>query len=470
MHFMKQSLYVLAKTILLVFMAIVILTSCKKSIEVDRPDHLITSESVFADDKTAISAINGIYSRMMQNRFFFGSGAMTLYPGMTADELYSTYPDPTWDAFKNNTLLSSDGIIRNNIWKPAYFYIYSANACIEGLNKTNTVSNAVKRQLEGEAKLIRAFCYFYLVHLFGDVPLITTTDYRINSAMGRTSATEVKAQIEHDLKEAKELLSEGYASSGKVRPNKWSAGALLARAYLYQKEWGKAETEASEVIGSGAYSLSSNLNTVFTANSAEAIWQLMPVINNGFGNNTHEGLYFVAACSACPPDFTLQPSLVNAFETGDFRKENWVASKNLYGQTFYSPLKYKVNSNYPAAPTEYYTVLRLAEQFLISAEAKAEQNKISESLSDLNIIRRRAGLADTSISDKPTLIKAIMHERQVELFAEWGHRWFDLKRRNLADEVLGIIKAPNWHTTDILYPIPFQEIKVNPSLTQNAGY
>jgi hypothetical protein len=91
-------------------------------------------------------------------------------------------------------------------------------------------------------------------------------------------------------------------------------------------------------------------------------------------------------------------------------------------------------------------------------------------VSDLNIIRKRSGLANTTANDQVSILNAILHERQVELFCEWGHRWYDLKRTNKADGLLGIAKAPNWQATDALFPIPFTELSLNTSLTQNPGY
>jgi hypothetical protein len=446
------------------------LTSCKKSISVEKPNHLITTDAVFSDDKTATSALMGLYSRMMQNRLYFASGAMTLYPGLSADEIYSTFPNPARDGFSDNTLLSADGIVRNDIWRFGYFHIYQANAIMEGLDGSASVSTALKQQLMGEALFVRAFCHFYLVNLFGPVPLVTTTNYQFNAALPRSEVSQVYEEIMTDLKQAQTLLSAAYPSQGRVRPNKWAATALLARVYLYQKDWAHAEEEAGAVISSGAYTLLSDLNSVFLAGSGEAIWQLMPVINNTSGNNTHEGFYFVPACATCPPDFSLRDTLVNAFEPGDARKTAWVGSKTLSSKTYYFPNKYKVRSNYPSTPTEYSMVLRLSEQYLIRSEARAQQNNLSGALEDLNMVRRRAGLADLSLGDKDSVLRAIEHERQVELFLEWGHRWFDLKRTGRADAVLGGLKAPNWESSDMLYPIPFQEIRVNPALTQNPGY
>jgi hypothetical protein len=114
-------------------------------------------------------------------------------------------------------------------------------------------------------------------------------------------------------------------------------------------------------------------------------------------------------------------------------------------------------------------MLRLAEQYLIRAEARAQLENIPGAQEDLNAIRSRAGLPDTDADDKASLLLAIERERQAELFAEGGHRWLDLKRTNRADAVLGPLKA-DWQTPDALFPIPDAERQLNPNLTQNDGY
>jgi hypothetical protein len=117
-------------------------------------------------------------------------------------------------------------------------------------------------------------------------------------------------------------------------------------------------------------------------------------------------------------------------------------------------------------------VFRLAEQFLIRAEARAHLDKITGANSakaDLNMIRDRAGLPPTVASTKEEMLAAILQERRMELFVEWGHRWFDLKRTGKASEVLSVLK-PRWDPTDVLYPIPYNELQLNPNMMQNAGY
>jgi hypothetical protein len=146
----------------------------------------------------------------------------------------------------------------------------------------------------------------------------------------------------------------------------------------------------------------------------------------------------------------------------------WLKANVISGQSFYYPFKYKVRSGTPV--TEYLVVLRLAEQYLIRAEARVQQDKLQAAKDDLNEIRKRAGVPNTTAATKQEILTALEHERQTEFFAEWGHRWLDLKRTERANAVLGVLKVPNWQATDVLYPIPLQEIQRNPALVQNEGY
>jgi hypothetical protein len=172
----------------------------------------------------------------------------------------------------------------------------------------------------------------------------------------------------------------------------------------------------------------------------------------------------------------LSPQFLNVFEAGDFRRKggNWVDSVVVGGNTYFYPAKYKAKIT-TGSVTEYMMMFRLAEQYLIRAEARAKQNNISGAQNDLNIIRTRAGLANTSANDQPSLLTAISKERQVELFTELGHRWLDLKRTVKVDEVMTIVtplkgNTNGWKSYQQLYPIPYSDIQMNPRLVQNVGY
>jgi hypothetical protein len=311
--------------------------------------------------------------------------------------------------------------------------------------------------------------HFTLVNFFGDVPLITTTNVNETSLAPRTAVATVYNQVVADLKDAQTLLDTANAgSSNRTRANKWSATAMLARVYLYLGDWANAETQATAVINNtGLYSLltTANLNNVFLASSTEAIWQLYSAGNNGF---TQIGTSFLPG-SSTTPKYVLTNQLLNAFETGDKRKTAWVNSTNVSGTLYYYPYKYR---QYTITTTgiEYYMQLRLAEEYLIRAEARAQQNKTGDAQNDLNIIRNRAGLTNTTATTKDDLLAAVSRERQVELFAEHGHRWFDLKRTNTIDAVMNAAKPGTWTSNAAKYPIPQTARNSNVNLGQNDGY
>jgi len=117
--------------------------------------------------------------------------------------------------------------------------------------------------------------------------------------------------------------------------------------------------------------------------------------------------------------------------------------------------------------------LRLAEQYLIRAEAMAQQNKIPEAAADLNVIRSRAGLPNTTAATQSAMLAAILQERKAELFTEWGHRWLDLKRTNTVDSVMSVVapqKGGTWQSIQKYYPIPQSELNADPNLVQTPGY
>jgi hypothetical protein len=460
------------------------LTSCNKLVEIPPPTSSITTSQVFADSIDANSAVLGIYSKIFNQKldggsYSFGNSGITLFCGISADELipYSSQFQP----FYFNTLLSSTPDV-GRFWTQPYSYIYQANACIEGIQSSTTIEDNVRKKLIGEAKFLRAFCYFYLVNLFGDIPYISSTNWAQSSLSARTSSAEVYDNVIADLKNAQEVLPIDYSNSGgeRVRANRDAASALLARVYLFQKKWADAEALATSVIQNSSFLLEPDLNNVFLSESKEAILQFK--LNSGFpiNNITPEGYYCIPYDSTVNADFYFSTQLLDSFEVDDQRKSSWINSSKAYGVTYYYPFKYKVGvSQYQpnATPKENYMVLRLAEQYLIRAEAEANGagGGIAAAISDLNMIRNRAGLQNYSgNSDKSSVLNGIYHERKVELFAEWGHRWLDLKRTGLVDSVMSKVTplkgGGTWNSNHKLFPIPLTEIQYDPNLVQNTGY
>ncbi|WP_188316133.1 RagB/SusD family nutrient uptake outer membrane protein [Chitinophaga agrisoli] len=449
---------------------------CRKFIEVPLPNTESFPDVIFSNDINATGAIIGIYGKMITNNAWASGNtrSVTLLSGLSADELenYSALTIPR--EFYENSININNTAIETAFWDEAYQYIYAANAALEGLSNPNGVSDGTKMQLEGEALFIRAFCHFYLVNLFGDIPYLTNTDYKTNIVMARTLKDRVYQLIVADLKEAQGKLKETYTAAGgitgRVRPNKFTATAFLARVYLYMANWKEAEIQANAVIEYTTYYGLDSLNGVFLKDSKETIWQLMPNANTGY--NTWEGKNFILTLLPTTDEsnsVVLGPYLLQAFEPGDLRRIKWVDSiKSDAGGVYYFPYKYKIQNGNELK--EYSMVFRLAEQYLIRAEARARLGQIDGAKEDLDIIRQRAGLLGTRANTTTELLIAIAHERQVELFTEWGHRWLDLKRTNRANTILSAEKASTWQATDTLYPIPQKERALNKNLTQNIGY
>jgi hypothetical protein len=288
-------------------------------------------------------------------------------------------------------------------------------------------------------------------------------------------------QLIKDLDSAQNLLSAQYLdasllheSSERIRPSKGAAEALLARMYLYKQDWEKAEEQATLLINNRIQYGLNPLNAVFLKNSTEAIWQLQPVT---LGWNTPDAQAFIIPLTG-PDNYSyvvyLNNRMVNNFESGDQRKAEWIDSVTANGTTYYYPYKYK-SATYGDPVIEYQMMLRLGEQYLIRSEARAQLGDLGGASSDLNIIRSRAGLPNTTATTKSALLAAILKERRIELFTELGQRWLDLKRTGMIDVVMQVetpLKANGapWRTFQQLYPIPLADIETNPNLSQNAGY
>lgn len=458
------------------------LASCKKLVEVESPVTSTSASLVFSSDATAAGVLTGMYANMSSptiNSISAGPGSLSYYGGLSADEFNFYSGISGIDRFYYINSLSSANI-GSGYWESFYPKIFITNSAIEGLNAATSLTPVVKNQLLGEAEFLRAFFYFYLVNLYGDVPLVVSTDYQVNSKMPRTPKAEVWAQIISDLKDAQSLLNPNYlkadalsTTTDRVRPTKWAAAAMLSRAYLYQQKWSEAEAVASTVIiNTVLFDTVSLTNNVFSKTSKEAIWQLQPV-NTGW--NTEDARLFILPVTGPSGSYPvyLSNALLNSFENGDNRKTSWINRVTAGGTTYYYPYKYK-SATLNAPVTEYKMVLRLGEVYLNRAEARARLGDVSGALADLSLIRKRARLPDYSgPTDQTSLVNAILHERQVELFTEWGHRWLDLKRTGTVDSVMSVVtlqKGGTWNTNWQWYPISQTELQRNPFLVQNAGY
>ncbi len=459
-------------------------TSCKKFVSLDPPQNQLISRTVFERDETAIAALSGLYGSIMRSDYPI-SYNIANFTGLYSDELDLKSTNTGLRTLYQNALQSQDAPT-NNLWTRGYNFIYQANGVIEGLNNANSVTPSVRNQLLGEALFLRAFWHFYLCNLYGDIPLITTTDYTQNAVSTKNTSAVVYAQIIEDLKRAKSLLTTKYVGtnavaeiSDRLRPNSFVVSAFLARVYLYKGDWQSADIESSSVLSDNKFTLEP-VTVVFKKSSKEVIWQIeLPVATTFF--NSYEALYFTITArpvSSTLRSTTISPRLFSHFQSNDLRRSNWIGTYTDASVTpnvlYRYPRKYRTITQ---PVDEYTTPFRLAEMYLVRAEARTKMNNLAGAVSDLDKIRARAGLATlagtTPMFTNTQLLDSIAVERQRELFCEWGHRWMDLKRTTTVDQVMSVVTplkggvwSPNW----AVWPIPLNDIINNVNLQQNAGY
>lgn len=483
----KHNLLIITKTHTVACIIVLFLgSSCKKFLNVDAPNNQVTEISVYNNDNFAASVITGIYKNISNNapNYDMGINAIFLYTGLSGDELVPFNPtEEPYSRYYLNMLSGQKNDPQGTLaWASIYNNIFTINSLLEGVANSSGLTPGVKQQLLGEARFMRAFCYFYLINLYGAAPLITSTDYKQNGQLPRAAVDLVYTQIIEDLHEAQNLLNINYLdgsllkpTSERLRPTRMAATALLSRVYLYAGNWIGADSAATALIENKSLFNLTDLDGVFLNNSEEAIWQLQNIWDSK-GTVIAETFIPTVSGNQISTPVYLSSQLMNSFETGDQRRIKWINSVTAADGTVYPyAFKYKVHSDGSAAvpQTERLTVLRLAEQYLVRANARLKLGNLTGARDDLNQIRNRAGLLNVVADDEPALLKAIIHERQHELFTEWGDRWFELKRTRQIDEVMTIVcpqKGNTWNTNWQLYPLPYEDLIADKKLTQNEGY
>lgn len=291
---------------------------------------------------------------------------------------------------------------------------------------------------------------------WGDVQLQLkpTTDLEAVKGIRRSSLQQTYDQVQADLTRAESLLPEDATTRN--RAQKSTARALRARLHLYRKEWAQAEAYATQVTGNGKYALVSPYKTFFTApfGTAESVFELAFSSND---RNTFWNLWYPSSAGG---QFTLKPSAAFVIKISNpaigGTRSSLIAGtgSNVYG-TLYNTTLTSTDPSY---------VIRIAELYLIRAEARAQQANLTGALADLNIVRSRAGAAASTAATQAGLLLAIEEENSLE-FAFEAHRWFDLVRTGRAGAVLGITNQNFW-----LFPIPLSDVLSDPDVVQNPGY
>ena len=478
------------KKILIFLITIGFLFACDDELEIE-PQQSISDQSVFADPQAAVGVLIGTYN-LLQDIHAFGSQPQVI-ADYQSDNVNFVGSFTTLQDINTFSVTAENGTI-TEIWRDNYEPIIATNALIENLPNVEGLDESERNQYIGEARFIRALCYFNLVNLFAQpyqfedgsnlgVPIVLDPFVGEVILYDRATLNEVHERIAIDLDSARILLppvtEQGRASSV-------AATALLARLRLYREEWQAAADLAGEVLSSEEYSLASDYSFYNTV-SPEIIFSIEN-IEIDFENQSDEEAgsgswdsYYEPNNQGGRGDAPFSQDLKNAFlaEPGDLRFDLQERGTTFSGDSADFTTKYDdgaLNTSDPA-------IIRYSEMVLTRAEALAELNGINQESIDLvNRIRTRAGLSEWTtgtFTSAEAFLEAIATERRKELAFE-GHRRMDLLRRGKPLRTAESVPATAAATRAgigveagdplAIFPIPVREVELNPGLVQNPGY
>ncbi len=505
-------------------------TSCVEDWLKEKSPMTTEVSDFFTSSETAVQVTNAAYAPLAWeyqgtyfSEFFFGDilsddalkGGQNVTDGSDAYQL---------DNFK---ILDNNAIVLQ-YYRAQYQGVARANLALEQIEAMGTseddLTPELKNRLLAEAHFLRAYYYFRLVRLYGGVPIVTTPIYSSNDwIQPRATAEKVYELILSDLKVADQYLplKSEYASEDLGRATKGAAQAMLLKVSLYNHDYPAAKSYGEAFLAAQAseYELCSDYADNFTLageNGVESVFEVQYMEEGtsdyGEGNGFSRGTFTTILTRSRSSKFANPgwgfnrptKSLYDEFEAGDPRRDATILvpkeSENPEESEITNPEEeiYLGNSMVGIKRTifdpvtRHYSALahdarsainkieiRLADVYLMYAEACIEQGDLATAASYIERVRDRVGLDAVDGSSKESLTAALRHERRCELAME-GHRWFDLCRWGIADQVMNAYKASENEEVRAemgdfvkgkheLMPIPYEEVRMG-KLEQNPGY
>lgn len=434
---------------------IALLTGCEKALE-EKPSIFVSPDALFTSPDSYDRTVMGIYRTL--------PGTLG-YNAWLTRESFSDIIGPVSGAYEQGLPVYQNNHqpffynVRDQ-WTNHYAIIKDANFILKKLNEATVLAEARKNELIAEARFLRGYAYFQLVQLYGDVPIRTAPLEDLdNVQIARSPQAEVYTLILEDLTTAEANLPANAPVTGRVY--KEVATALLAKVYLTMagnplnqtQYYVNARDKALAVINSGKFSLLEDYAQVFhnTGYTAESIWE--QTYQPGVGGNP------LMQNSATAPgyNYILTPAawFISSFPAGDQRKawglkENYQAPSGTLAPFFTKFVNLAwVDQGFTTAQAGRleYTIplLRLAEMYLIAAEAENEISGPANAYPYLNAIRRRARVDKANPAHVPDVAglsqeqfrEAVLMERKWELHLE-GSTWYDLKRTNTLSRIQAV--------------------------------
>lgn len=470
--------YILLASIVLLF------NRCGKDFLDTLPLSSISTQSYFQTATDAENALVGCYNQISSQVW-----NLSVILQVTSDNNYAGGDNP--ENFRyDNFIRSPIGEYAPNFWIAAYATINRCNTVLKFVPEISDPKLDVNNRrdiIQGEATFLRAFVYFNLVRIWGDVPLTTTPTETTDPAvinLTRSSVDAVYTQIISDLEYCISVLPKADVASQKGgHATQGAAYALLAQVYAAKSpaDWSKVKEYCDDVISSNVYQLLTDYDQLFDGshwNNSESVFEFQYEKPNAAG-------WFYQLWD--PPSTTGDswrkfntPSvdLIHAFrnEGDSIRLHSSILFENIgayWVDPVYGTIVPFMNKwRHPGGWTsnDHFYVIRLAETILLRAEAKNELNDIPGALDDLQLIRDRVNLPAKSMTTKDEVRAALLLERRLELAFEF-YRWYDLLRAGTAIETMQALGYSNASSPrDLLFPIPQDERNRNPNLTQNTGY
>lgn len=456
---MKKSIKYILGSVVILFAS-----ACSDSFLDKDPISNFSGQGFYKKPSDAQAGVTGIYNSMQSlfrlNFAYWGEGR--------ADNVTTRHSGDPF-ALQQNALTP---IINSARWDNFYTLISRANYAIKYTPQVfGDGDSELKKQLLGQSHALRAVAYFYLVRIWGNVPLVTEPYESVeqNVFVSRNSAEEVLAKVEEDLLFAVENCASSYSGArNRVLMTKGAAYAFLTQLYMWQKKYDKAIATAERVLADSQYSLvsMSDWNDIFVKGvSTESIFE---VGYNEVQTNALRILYALGSDS----DYVPSARFIASIETGDLRKPRIYDVSQAQPRKIWKFFGQGFNDESPDPSSNNIVLTRLADIILLKAEAHAYLNQSTEALELLNRIRRRAGLSvmDESAANNlyGSLSGAVLHERSIELCFE-GHRWFDLVRTGTA---ISTMKPINGLASEanLLWPLHESATLRNMNIEQNEFY
>lgn len=483
------------------------LISCQDFLKED-PRNLLSPDHFFNSDAEATAAVNGLY---------FGLSDGNLYRNRGIDDFYINGADVVGpsrkfggvEVIQSYTISEANYGSARSAWQALYRIVQDANLILAKITDNPNLSENARQQAMGETLFIRSLAYYHLTNLWGDVPYyrenLVLTEVQL---LGRTDVDQIRTDLVQDLLEAEAFLPASHAENHLGRATKAAAGTLLVKIYLIMENWQAARDKAVEIINTSPHRLLDNYADIFDRENPyneEVIFQMdfvkdlfsttrtdsfSPRLRDEPKKSSDRGALtdtlesrneaFTGYGLAVP-----LPDLVAKFPLDDLRRPMTIITNYLGFELKYPYMPKNWNLDAINSPRgnhgENYIVFRLADVYLMAAEAENELNGPDLAYQYINKVRERAYEPDQPLSGltQQEFRETIYDERKWELAGE-GHRRLDLIRWGI---LLDVVKSTNYRVYDpasfikphhVLLPIPIEELELNPKLLEsdptNNGY